>query len=461
MWDVRASARRTERELAPCPCRRLCHTEHMPRPNKPAYAAPRSIPAGMSMAAHITPLVQFQSWLHELGITTGSTRISRYIKYLKALYSQLEGSIDRVFIDPQEHPFRTPEDRFLYVMREVHELIWIYNGLKIKPPHGIERKLRKIVGGSDFAALDRNTESRDTQFELRIASYFCRLKYYVDVSTDTDIVARSLGMSFHVECKRVSSERMLQRRLKEAAQQLNVRRVRGPQNFGIVALDVTKVAYTHNGLTSGVTQEHSRDVIRSNISRITDDMRGISDVFADAANILVWSQIHIPSLVNQPLNVFTHLTSRLQANPTLTSSGRKALRRFERVLRASELDRSADVEARTLKAREWVKFEEGTELAPDQLAVGLFVLNGTLPHRAPDHVVMTITNPSGHEEEFLFAELVALIDQLGPDQVSELRRSVQAATTGLGALLVHQRYPLEDGDGTPQLSIPPALLADV
>jgi hypothetical protein len=101
----------------------------------------------------------------------------------------------------------------LYVLREAHELMRILRGLKVHVPSGIDEKLRVIVGGRDFAALDSDSNSRNTLFELRISSYFCQSGCDVDLSTDTDIIALSDDQAFYLECKRVGNDNQLAKRL--------------------------------------------------------------------------------------------------------------------------------------------------------------------------------------------------------------------------------------------------------
>lgn len=427
-----------------------------------AYPYPTSIPAGLSIAGHIQPLEEFRVWLDSLDIQTQNTRLWRYLKYLQWFSEGGRGLAEHIFVSPEVHPFRSPEDRFLYVIREVHELNWIFGGLRVKPPIGIRDKLKKVIGGTDFAALDRNTESRDTQFELRIASYFCRLKYSVDVSTETDIVASSLGQTFHVECKRVSSDRLVARRLKEANSQLQSRlppSARHKGHFGIVALDVTKVAFQHNGLTAGVTAEHSRDVVREALTDIYGRIRGQRSVFPSDQNVLLWLQIHIPSLVNQPIQVLTHFSSYFVENPNLDHAGKRAFKRLQRVLEASRLDRSNDVESKSIRKRTSETLEVGAQLVPDEVLFRLFVLTGVLPPRDQASVALTVIDSQG-ESDFLYAELALVAEGLSDEEKLGLRQSYSDAVTGLAARLLLQRYAYEDAHGNRLISIPPPLFVD-
>jgi hypothetical protein len=70
--------------------------------------------------------------------------------------------------------------------------------------------------------------------------------------------------------------------------------------FGCIAADVTKVAFSHNGLTWGLTNEHSRDIIQEKLINISSHAEK-KPLFNGCRNLLsYWLQIHIPSLILHP-----------------------------------------------------------------------------------------------------------------------------------------------------------------
>ena len=167
----------------------------------------------------------------------------------------------------------------------------ILKGLKKHLPRGIEEKLNQVVGGRDFAALDKDSSSRNTQFELRIASYFCQAGYSVDMSNLTDIVATRDQTTYFVECKRVTSFSALIKRLKHAKKQLRARISKHTlvsRNFGIIAVDVTKIAFKYNGLTLGLTADHTKDVIQDQLKKIDAEVikSGFVLVSCQACNVV-------------------------------------------------------------------------------------------------------------------------------------------------------------------------------
>jgi hypothetical protein len=257
-------------------------------------------------------LVGFTEFLERRGVKTVNTRIERYIRYLEQAVKEGQGNAGQIFKNVQDARFRSPMDWVLYVMRETHELMWIVKGLKAHLPQGVDEKLKIVVAGRDFAALDLDSSSRNAQFELRIASYFCQTGCEVVLSRGTDIVAMTEREAFHVECKRIGAAAQVGKRLGEARKQLKARmprKVGRRTAYGCVAADVTKVAFTHNGITMGVTNAHSRDVIQEKLIAIAEDAQRLP-LFKECSSLLdYWFQIHIPALILQPQTVATRFSS--------------------------------------------------------------------------------------------------------------------------------------------------------
>jgi hypothetical protein len=289
-----------------------------------SYALPtESIPT-LALSHHLHDIVEVRTFLESRGIETTNTRIERYSQYLERSLRDGKEWVagEKIFKNSAGEPFRGGADWFLYVLREVHELMWILKGLKIHVPVGAEEKLRLIVGGRDFAALDQDSRSRDIQFELRIASYFCQSGFEVDMTTDTDVVARTNRYAFFVECKRVGRKSKLRARLSEARGQLTrqmPRRGGKRRLLGCIAVDVTKVAFTHNGLTFGVTNEHSRDVTQEKLLQIAVEIDRRMSFESCPKLLCYWLQIHIPALIMQPLpaTVATRFSSYHVPRPSL------------------------------------------------------------------------------------------------------------------------------------------------
>lgn len=180
------------------------------------YIIPKETLPYIPLNEQIEDLIDFKNFIEEFEISTKNTRIDRYINYFEKI---LNGDIidpKKFFKNSPDTPCKHNSDWYIYLLREIHELIWIYKGLKIHRPNGIKSKLEKIVSGRDIAALDKNSLSRDTQFELRIASYFCQTNFEVDLSSETDIIFKSSKNSYFIECKRISTRKALLDRLSDA-----------------------------------------------------------------------------------------------------------------------------------------------------------------------------------------------------------------------------------------------------
>lgn len=252
----------------------------------------RAIP-GISNEEHIMPLYELLDWLKSENIDASNTRIPKYIKFLED-YEKNDS------LDPENNE----EDQdtiteYLYILREVHELIWIFNGIKNKFPEGVVDLFKKSIGGNSYARYDKNTTARNYQFELRILSYFLRRDWEVDIGTRTDIVTRKNKFTFYIECKRLSSKKKIEFRVKEAAKQLDRKTKKTKllsKELGVAVFDVTKIAYPHQGVTWGVTYEHCRDIIQEKLKEIESEYDFYTPFLKNKNIILVWLQIHIPSL---------------------------------------------------------------------------------------------------------------------------------------------------------------------
>ena len=430
---------------------------------KDRYPLPLETPAGRhSMESLAERLTRFDALCAQHGISTKNTRIDRYRRYFKVAPSGWD--LDQgIFIDPPDNPIQHGLDRLLYVLREVHELAWIGEGLRDAETIGLAEKLRTIVRGADFAALDRNTESRNTQFELRIASYLARAGYRLDFSSLTDIVATRKRTTYFVECKRVASPGQLKRRIKEAVDQISLRM---PKNglfhgrHGIVAIDVTKVAFSQNGLTIGMTPDHSRDIIRDKLAEIEGDLG--ADFLPPRPRIVgLWLQIHIPALSLRPPMPTTRFSNLFLTayGPDLRSIF--ACAKFYRDTVLAPKSDPGDEPPAKLELRRRLTFPAGTEMSFDETLLGELVATGELPVHPNDHEVFAIRPPGGGEfEPYSYFELNLAWINLSPEEKRQYASSMDEARKLMIGPLVAQRHRYNDGpswlDGEPPADTPPS-----
>ncbi|KPX17524.1 Uncharacterized protein ALO71_02117 [Pseudomonas amygdali pv. dendropanacis] len=328
-------------------------------------AATHSLP-GLSIDDRFSDLESLTSFLNGRGIETKNTRIDRYQRYLKIASDQGLESIDpkNIFKNVTDGRFQHSLDWYLYVLREVDELAHILKGLKVHVPVGVDERLRKIVGGSDFAALDKNSESRNIQFELRIASYFCLAGFIVRLDTETDIIASKGRQHFYIECKRISNSKQLEENLLKAKRQILARVPKKKRilhkYYGVIAVDVTRVAYTHNGLTLGITNDHAREVVQSALRSISEKIELIRFFSKKPPIIQCWLQIHIPGLIESPPQAFTRFSSMFIVNPETAISCKAALLLLHNVYAGSDFSDPRESPSRKINTE--LNLPAGTQL---------------------------------------------------------------------------------------------------
>ncbi len=412
---------------------------------KSSYPIPNQTLPSLSYETTLEDLKEFILLVESLGINVSGTRIVRYQSYYEAL---LEGSNEeeRIFQGISGRNFNSSLDFELYVLREVHEMMWILKGLKKHLPKGVEEKLMKVVGGRDFAALDKDSSSRNTQFELRIASYFCQSGYSVDMSNKTDIVATHDRTTYFVECKRVTRSGALNKRLKEAMKQLKNRPTRFaliPREFGVIAIDVTKVAYKHNGLTWGLTADHTKDLIQDHLKKIDNDLIKSGFNLEQKNFLLTWLQIHIPALVINPAQCTTRFSSLFMINAKLRGRSEEAFKKLQGVLHIGDVGDERETPPKSLNFRKEVFLSKGTLLEWDEELLSGMLDSWKLEPRQQEHKVLKI-EIDGKQTVFSYFDLALLLPNLSKEDRLKYSNDHMLARAALAARLVLQRSPYEE-----------------
>jgi hypothetical protein len=417
-----------------------------------SYAVPTETIPSLDLTHHLRDLREIRTFFESRGIETRNTRIERYGNYLeRSLSDGIETlGAEKIFKTSAGEPFRSPIDWHLYVLREVHELMWILKGLKAHVPVGADEKLKLIAGGRDFAALDVDSQSRNAQFELRIASYFCQNGCEVDISNDTDVIALTDRYAFFVECKRVSSKNKLRTRLSEARRQLARRMPRNGRKqrpLGCIAVDVTRVAFTHNGLTWAITNEHSRDEIQDKLVEIASKTKHHMSFESCPKLLCYWLQIHIPSLIMQPSPgaITTRFSTYWISRPSLNRKDGKTLAAFHQMFKSVSKADARTLPARALTPRSAVSFPAGTTFNLDDGRVVKLLNQETISDDELAEVVGTMSF-GGVEDKFTFFE----VRFLPGDFISEWRREITVdrakGSFMLLANLYQRRYPYEESE---------------
>jgi len=288
---------------------------------------------GTSFKQSLEDLQDFRNYLESKKIATANTRINRYINYLS---DYLSGSANsdgsKIFKSCHDGRFKSEADWLLHVIREVHELEWIWKGLQAKPPIGIDDKLKIIVSGHDFAAFDSNTRARDTQFELRIASYFCQVGLDVILS-QTDVIALLGEFAYFWECKRIANRQQLEKRLNSATKQLSLRMpytYNGRRTIGCVAADITKSSFPRNGLNLAAIEPHSKEMLQNKLREVVQSL-GKTELFPKHGMppTFYWLQIHFPFLLFFEQKYLTRFSSYMLSRDDPNEAEQLAMKAFQ------------------------------------------------------------------------------------------------------------------------------------
>jgi len=410
------------------------------------YGFPTETIPSLSFEDHLTDLAELAAFCESRGVSTKNTRIERYQQYLKASIKGDHLNEAFIFKNALDARFKSSYDWQLYVLREIHELMWILRGLKAHTPRGLDEKLKIIVGGNDFAALDKQSHNRNVQFELRIASYFCQAGCEVDLSSTTDVIATIEDCAFFVECKRIASMAQLTRRITEAKNQLEKKvpqKHDGRLAFGCIAADVTKVAFSHNGLTIGMTSEHSKDVVQAKLISISDIVEKLP-LFTERCEIVqCWLQVHIAALVLKPPMPMTRFSSVFILNPILEAFRSPVVIQMRRINEVAKRGDGRELPSIPLKRRTNFTIPKDSTFWFDPELLWQLIREGAVGG-IEDEVIVAGLKMDGADHKFSFFDLENVILAFG-DTFGELMKLEypQAAITLIGEMYLH-RFPFED-----------------
>jgi len=136
---------------------------------------------------------------------------------------------------------------------EVYSLEHACSGFSDLSEPGLRARLEKAISGASNLADEKRTGTRDTLFELVMASWLRVGGFKVSLQNSEDVWFEIQGVPCIMECKRIQSISKLKSRIDKASEQL-IRQLRAPQNTamrGFVAVDISKVFMTSYGVLRG------------------------------------------------------------------------------------------------------------------------------------------------------------------------------------------------------------------
>jgi len=206
-------------------------------------------------------------WVSSLGIDYRPTRFKSYLDDTKLLFHEAAKGVDEYSTDEE---FEEVARRYLNANREINELLRIANALKrIGDNYSFLEQLKKTATGNAGRLINHKDQSRNFSFELDVASRFIFAGFEVDLSGAADLRVLINGKYLYVECKRVTSEKQLEKRVKDANQQLlrRLKRDHSKQSRGLVAVEVSHLVDFDKNIWGYKTGEHmwnaSAEIINS------------------------------------------------------------------------------------------------------------------------------------------------------------------------------------------------------
>jgi hypothetical protein len=213
-------------------------------------------------------------WLESLGLDYRPTRFGRYYNDIK--------EYDNTSIDKNNRNTRKSKNNSYDTSFEAHQLITIYKGLhNYKDSKLFNDKLRIYLGGPIHSTDEQigkgaSSFARDIGLELQVASFFALGGFNVSVEHQSDVIAYDDDNYFHIECKRPSKEKTINKNLKRAYEQLDCR-YRGytgsKADRGLVVFGVDKIINPENKTLLVENTSQSIEVIDESVNNFLTSRR--------------------------------------------------------------------------------------------------------------------------------------------------------------------------------------------
>lgn len=243
-------------------------------------------------------------WIQSLGIPIKNTRLEIYNSSLKGLPK----TIEELLKEENEERGLTKFLELQKTLGEISEIIRIHTSFKKIDAELFTSKLKKISSGKPFTASSANDPSRDFAFELSIAGRFIRAGFEVDLNQLADLIAIIDNKIIFIECKRIKSEKQIEKRLKEARDQIS-RRNRSTiskKNFGFIAANITPILIPNDQLLTAKDVHIAKTIHESHLhsfARKIDEKKirfptETSGIFYESSNqILITEPPHPHALI--------------------------------------------------------------------------------------------------------------------------------------------------------------------
>ncbi len=210
-------------------------------------------------------------WLSSYGINVNNSRYAKYEQIINDYFNNKD--LEKYLLDKDLNSIELNQklkdktsEKFLFMteaLKEVFEIVIIYKTLYTETNNVfLKERLHKIIKGKTLIKNGENspTNPRDILFELVIISYFCNLNYKVNFNVMTDVVVENSELKVFGECKRLSSEKNLQKQLSKAKKQLQKIDFKNNE-YGLIFIDISNCIYENFINTELQNAENARNLL--------------------------------------------------------------------------------------------------------------------------------------------------------------------------------------------------------
>lgn len=186
----------------------------------------------MNLTELIEQLDKAIAWLTSWGFNVSPTRVAKYKSYLLNSVGEEVSVLE-----------------FESVMYDISELLFIYNAINNCDDKALEPLLADLVKGQVRKGLQVGDErARNFEFELKVIAKYFKLGFELDLTTNADLIVKDQnGSQLLIECKRLTSNKKLGKRINEAAKQLHKKYqycLQPMATRGLIFLDISNLVNT-------------------------------------------------------------------------------------------------------------------------------------------------------------------------------------------------------------------------
>ena len=177
-------------------------------------------------------------WMEKLGVNTDRSRLPVYEKLFR-LISNIKIPEYKEMIAKQK------AQEIWNALYEVYSFVFVYKAFRGNEVEGLTERLQSAKSGPEEYIHENgnSNHSRNTIYELLVASTLINMNYEVDFATEADIKTKIDNIPTYIECKRPQNSKRLEERYREGISQLQ-RRLNNNKTeecFGLLFISLDKI----------------------------------------------------------------------------------------------------------------------------------------------------------------------------------------------------------------------------